>query len=90
MSLEDKLRAAAEKGVTHISLFSVPRHGDPKKFYWAARATPSTGHHYVSSNSEDPVEALAKVLDDLPKAKRRDAKPDLITATVTPEDKDGW
>jgi hypothetical protein len=77
MTLEERLREAAERGLTHMSL-SATATG------WAAIAAPSTAHHYVTKFAKDPIEALHQVLADLPKApKRRAAK---VTATVKPED----
>lgn len=73
MNLEEALREAAAKGLTHITLWPVASH-DRKKTYWYARATPSTGHSYISANGDDPVEVMMQVLDALPKAPKRVAK----------------
>lgn len=75
MTLEEALRDAARKGITHLTLYPVPS-ADNKTTYWCARATPSTGHSYVQTNSLDPVEAVIEVLKALPGAKRR------VTAAV--------
>lgn len=70
MSIEDTLRAAAAKGMTHLTLYPV-QSDDGKTTYWHARATPSTGHSYVQTTSRDPVEAVEQVLLALPKAPKR-------------------
>lgn len=70
MSIEDALREAARKGLTHLSLYPTPSE-DGKTTYWRATATPSTGHAYVWANEADPVEAVAQALHKLPQAKRR-------------------
>lgn len=96
--LEDLLRAACERGVTHLSLYPVSS-ADGKKVYWSARGTPSTNHKHVTVNDTDPVVALRGVLIGLPKAPKaraavshKPAKPtelaetpaeNEITATVT-------
>jgi hypothetical protein len=71
--LETLLADAAKRGLTHLSLHPVPS-ADNKTVYWCARATPSTGHHYVSAERLDPCEALAQALHDLPRAPKRAAK----------------
>lgn len=86
MTLDEALREAAARGLTHLTLFAVPSL-DSKKTYWAARAAPSTGHHYVQFNGDDPVEVLVECLALLPKARKRAEKP--ITAAVNPEPEDG-
>jgi hypothetical protein len=83
MSIDEALREAAAKGLTHLSLWPVPS-ADGKTTYWNARATPSTGHQYVSAARVDPAEAVNDVLVNLPKAKKR------VTAAVTePSDLSG-
>lgn len=84
MALEDLLREAAKRGLTHLSLAPVPS-TDAKTTYWLASATPSTMHKYISTTSKDPVEALEQVLKALPKAPKRAPRKgdDLLTATVT-------
>lgn len=72
MMLEDLLREAASKGLTHLSLHTVWS-ADQKTVYWAARATPSTGHSYIQVQGKDPVELLTQVLKALPKAPKRAA-----------------
>ncbi len=69
-SLEDLLREAAARGITHLSLAPTPSE-DGKKTYWQARATPSTEHKYVQCACEDPVEAVAQVLQAMAKAPKR-------------------
>jgi hypothetical protein len=80
MTLEEALREAAAKGLTHLTLYPVQSE-DRKTTYWCARATPSTGHAYVQREALDPVQAVQGVLDQLPKAPKRVAKE--VTATVT-------
>lgn len=79
MTLEEQLLAAANAGLTHLSLHPVFSE-DRKKTYWRATATPSTMHKYVSTQALNPVEAVAEVLKALPKAPKRAAK---VTAAVT-------
>lgn len=88
MTLEELLIGAAAKGLTHLTLYPVES-GDRKTTYWLARATPSTGHQYVSVVGIDPVKALTEVLEGLPRAKKRQKNPDPnlygsmdVTATV--------
>lgn len=87
MTLEELIREAAARGLTHMTLYPVASE-DRKATYWRASATPSTGHKYIATTSRDPVEAMAEVLKALPKApkrsppKRGDAQLD-VTATVT-------
>lgn len=70
MTLEELLQTACERGMTHLTLY--PTHSDDRKtVYWAARATPSTGHSYISCNDKDPLVALTGVLAALPKAPKR-------------------
>lgn len=76
MTLEDTLREAATRGLTHLTLYPTWSN-DGKTTYWNARATPSTGHQYVSAAHSDPVEAVRVVLTELPRCKKR------VTATVT-------
>lgn len=76
MTLEDTLREATTRGLTHLTVWPTWSN-DGKTTYWNARATPSTGHQYVSAAHSDPVEAVRVVLTDLPRAKKR------VTATVT-------
>jgi hypothetical protein len=75
-TLEEALTEAAGRGLTHLTLYPTWSN-DGKTIYWNARATPSTGHHYVSAAHNDPVEAMRVALTDLPRAKKR------VTATVT-------
>jgi hypothetical protein len=77
-TLEEALTEAAQRGLTHLTLYPTWSN-DGKTIYWNARATPSTGHQYVSAAHSDPVEAVRVVLTDLPRAKKR------VTATVTAE-----
>lgn len=70
MTLEELLQTACERGMTHLTLY--PSHSEDRKtVYWAARATPSTGHSYISCNDKDPLVALTGVLTALPKAPKR-------------------
>jgi hypothetical protein len=82
MTLEEALREAAAKGLTHVTLWPVPSE-DGKKTYWSCRATPSTGHKYVETKSLDPAEAMLEVLKAMPKAAKRTAAK--VTATVSDE-----
>jgi hypothetical protein len=92
VTLEEQLRNACEKGMTHFTMWPVHSE-DRKTIYWHAQATPSTGHSYVSTNSLDPVEAVTEVLKALPRAKaerqhvahRKSDPPDEVTAPVTEE-----
>lgn len=70
MTLEDLLREAAAKGLTHLTLYPIDS-VDGKTVYWNARATPSTTHSYVQAANYDPVVAVTTVLDALPRAQRR-------------------
>lgn len=70
MALEDLIREAASRGITHLSLSPTPSE-DGRTIYWAARATPSTEHKYISCNTLDPVDAITQVLLALPKAPKR-------------------
>lgn len=70
MALEDLIREAAAKGLTHLSLHPVHSE-DRKTTYWRCTATPSTMHKYVHVTTTDPVEAILTVLASLPKAGRR-------------------
>ena len=89
-STDDLLRLAAERGVTHLTIWPVPS-ADGKTTYWKARGQPSTNHKYVECSDTDPVIALRGVLIGMPKAPKRAApsgvKPTKdepeITATVT-------
>lgn len=72
MALEDLLREAAAKGLTHLSLHPVPSE-DGRSTFWRATATPSTQHKYVSTANYDPAEAVRVVLEALPRAPRRSA-----------------
>lgn len=75
MTLEELLREGCKRGLTHLTLSPTPS-TDGKKIYWAAQATPSTMHKYISCAAEDPVEAILQVLQALPKAPiRSPAKP---------------
>lgn len=93
MTLEEALLAAANKGLTHLSLHPVFSE-DRKTTYWRATATPSTMHKYVSTQGLNPVEAVLEVLKALPKAPTRHApnpnpnlrgSGDLVTAAVKPQ-----
>lgn len=101
-TIEELLKEACERGITHLTLYPVPSE-DGKTTYWHARGSPSTGHKYVSVTDIDPVIALRGALLGLPKArlrptpKTRDAgrEPERVTATVTepepePETIDTW
>lgn len=81
------LRQACERGITHLTLAPTPSE-DGKTIYWAARATPSTTHKYVACNDKDPIVALTGVLLGLPKAPKRSAPKEKITAPVTSPDVD--
>lgn len=70
MTLEDALREACTRGLTHFTLYPVPS-ADGKITYWHGRATPSTGHSYVQTHGTDPVDVMTKVLESLPKAPKR-------------------
>lgn len=83
MTLEELLRDAAKRGITHLSLVPTPSE-DGKTTYWRASATPSTMHKYVFCNHTDPVEALTQVLQAMPKAPSRSTPK--VTATVTLRD----
>jgi hypothetical protein len=72
VTLEELIRQACDKGITHLSLAPTPSE-DGKKVYWRAQATPSTAHKYIAVNHTDPVEAMTQVLANLPKAPRRKA-----------------
>jgi hypothetical protein len=78
-TLEEALKLAAERGLTHLTLYPVPS-ADNKITYWHAKATPSTGHNYVQITTTDPVDAVVQVLQALPRAPKRAAAK--ITATV--------
>ena len=69
MKLEEALREAAAKGLTHLTIWPVHSE-DRKKIYWYARATPSSAHSYVQTCAIDPAEALLQVLKALPKARK--------------------
>lgn len=86
MTLEEQLREAVAKGLTHLTLYPTPS-DDGKKLYWRATATPSTGHKYVTTTSMDPIEAIGEVLKALPKAPKR-APAGKVTATVIVGDHD--
>lgn len=83
MTLEEALLAAANKGLTHLSLHPVSSE-DRKTTYWRATATPSTMHKYVSTQALNPVEAILEVLKALPKAPARGK----VTAAVSDHPKD--
>lgn len=91
MALEDLLREACVRGLTHLSLSPTPS-VDGKKVYWLATATPSTVHKYISTSSLDPVEAVEQVLSALPKAPKRPPRTgdaiDKVTAAVIPTDEE--
>lgn len=83
--LEDLLREAASRGLVHLSLHTVWS-ADQKTVYWAARATPSTGHSYIQVHGKDPVEIVSEVLRALPKApKRKGASDPNLYAPEQPE-----
>lgn len=82
MALEDLLREAAAKGLTHLSLHPVQSE-DGKMTYWRCSATPSTVHKYVQTANTDPAKAMEIVLEALPRApKRAPPKYDLVTEAV--------
>ena len=101
--IEDALREAAAKGLTHLSVHPVPS-ADGKQVYWRATASPSTNHFPAVGNGTDIVEAVTQALKALPGAKRRTAtkrfdgaNPPLsempqraVTAAVTDDTKDEW
>lgn len=70
MALEEALREACKRGLTHLSVHPVQSE-DGKTTYWRATATPSTMHKYVSTSSTDPIEAIVEVLKAMPKAPAR-------------------
>jgi hypothetical protein len=70
MALEDLLKKACEKGLTHLTLWPVQSH-DGKTTYWIAKGTPSSAYGYVQSEDKDPIKALTTVLENLPAAKKR-------------------
>jgi hypothetical protein len=76
VTLEELLKEACAKGLTHLTLYPVPA-ADGRITYWHARATPSTGHHYVARAGTDPIDVLSEVLSNLPKAPKR-----AVTAAV--------
>lgn len=82
MALEDLFREAAAKGLTHFTLYPVQSE-DRKSTYWAARATPSTGHSYVQAADADPVRATELVLEALPRAPKRGAKFDSVNPPLS-------
>jgi hypothetical protein len=82
MAIEDLLREAAAKGLTHLTLYPVDSQ-DGKSVYWNARATPSTGHMYVQVANFDPVKAVELVLEALPRARKR-AAPNVTAAVKDP------
>lgn len=79
MTLEELLKEACRKGMTHLTLYPVESN-DRKTIYWVAQASPSTGHQYVAAKSLDPIEAVTEVLTRLPKAPKRATK---VTAPVS-------
>jgi hypothetical protein len=82
MTLEEQLREACKKGLTHFTLYPVES-VDHKTTYWCARATPSTGHSYVQCQTLDPIEAVAEVLKSLPSAKARKPKFDSVNPPIS-------
>lgn len=82
VNLNDLLREAAKRGLTHLSLSPV-HSADGKKVYWHATASPSTVHKYISTTSLDPTEALIQVLTALPKAPKRGPRATDLIDTVT-------
>lgn len=85
--MEELLKAAADRGMTHFTLYPTPSQ-DSKKIYWCARATPSTQHGFVQVVDQDPVKAASAVLEHLPKAKLRAAKK-VTVAVSEPEPQPG-
>jgi hypothetical protein len=78
VGLEDLIREATKRGLTHLSLHPVHSE-DNKTVYWRCTATPSTMHKYVHVTTNDPVEAIEQVLKALPKAPaRKDPEPKLV------------
>lgn len=94
MTLEQLFKEACAKGMTHFTIYPV-QSLDRKTTYWCARATPSTGHSYVQTQTLDPIEAITQTLMALPKAPKRASKVKIghdfgtepATATVTEPDK---
>lgn len=82
MTLEEMIRTAAAKGITHLTLYPV-QSADNKTTYWHARATPSTGHQYVHEICTDPVEALQAVLVAMPAAKKRRPRFDSVNPPLS-------
>lgn len=70
MGLEEIIREAVKRGITHLSLHPVQSE-DHKTTYWRCSATPSTMHKYVSVTTLDPIEAITQTLAAMPKAKKR-------------------
>jgi len=91
MALEDLLKEAASKGMTHFTIYPVPSE-DGKTTYWVARASPSTQHHYIQVVNIDPAKAAEAALASLPRASRRNLpkmKPDTdVTVAVNDGDPD--
>lgn len=86
VTLEDLLRAAAAKGLTHLTVYPVES-ADKKTIYWHARATPSSQHSYVHEIvADDIVGAMTAVLERMPAAKKRAApkKGDVTVAVTEP------
>lgn len=90
MTLEEALKQACERGMTHLSLWPVPS-DDRKTTYWKATAAPSTQHRRSEGTSTDPVDAVLKALTEMPKAPKiparelrvRPGREPEITAAVT-------
>lgn len=73
MTLEEALKQACERGMTHLSLWPVPS-DDRKTTYWKATAAPSTQHRRSEGTSTDPVEAVLAALVEMPKAPKIPAR----------------
>lgn len=71
-SLEEALRDAAARGITHLSIYPV-HSADRKIVYWHASASPSTEHLPAKASSLDIVEAAAQALHGMARAPKRSA-----------------
>ena len=83
MTLEELFKEACGKGLTHFTLYPVESM-DRKTIFWACRATPSTGHSYIQTQTLDPIEAITETLKALPKAPKRANTPKPRFDSVNP------
>lgn len=84
MTLEEALKQACDRGMTHLSLWPVPS-DDRKTTYWKATAAPSTQHRRSEGTSTDPVEAVLAALVEMPKAPKIPARELRVRAGKEPE-----